>query len=408
MPTFAYKALDKQGQIVKGRYEVQNRSELDMRLHRRGLEALAVREVNSQSLLDNIGNWNLGKVTRTELIEFSNNMAVMHQAGVPVVESLKEIKEDQENKYFKRILDSIIERIQGGDNISEAMKQFPKCFPMIYTNIIEIGERSGRLDTVFYELARSYKRIDDLIKNARKAMIYPTFVISVLIGVAAFFVVKVFPIITGFLVEFDIEELPPLTIGFMWLSNFVKAHWFLIVAGALFFLLLIYTLRKIKTTRYYFDWLELNLPYVKSFFLLLRMSFFSRYLAMLQSAGVDIIKSLDLSIPSTNNLVMEKLLKRSRERIMGGASLSATLRESRLIPNMPVRMIAIGEAAGTLPEQLDFVANHYDEILERKIAFYLAIVEPLLILVLAAMVLSLIGALFQPLYGIFTEIFSMY
>lgn len=408
MLLFSYKAIDKKGKIVRGKRVANNEQELAERLSQSGFELLRAKEVHSRSFFDSLQNFQLGSVSRVELIEFSNNMGVMLKAGVPLVDALLELREDQGNRYFKNVLDSIIEQVEGGDRLNTAFKKHPRVFPEIYSNIIEIGENTGRLDSVFFDLARHYKRIDDLTKNVQKAMIYPITVLLVLVGVSVFFLVKLFPTMFAMLTAFNVKELPTMTTAFMRLSSFFQNNFLWILIGIFFFIIMIYILRKIRTTRYFFDWMELRLPYIRGFYLQLRMATFARYLSMLQSAGIDIIRSLDLATQSINNLILERLLKRSRKRILEGNTLSSTLRGGAIIPNMVVRMIGVGEAAGTLPQQLEFVANYYDEGLERKIAVALAVLEPLMILVLAAMVLSLIAAMFQPMYGIFTDIFKMY
>lgn len=408
MPQYHYKAIDNKGKIVRGKRVANSQQELAERLRFSGLELLKSRLVSSESIIDALQNFQLGSVSRIELIEFSNNMAVMLKAGVPLVDGLLELREDQGNRYFKNVLDSIVEQVEGGDRLNRALKKHPRVFPEIYANIVEIGENTGRLDSVFFDLARHYKRIDDLTKNVQKAMIYPITVLLILIAVSVFFLVKLFPTMFTMLTAFNVEDLPAMTTGFMWLSSFFQNNLLWILIGIFLFFTLIYVLRKIKTTRYFFDWLELRVPFVRGFYLQLRMATFARYLAMLQSAGIDIIRSMDLATQSVNNLILEGLLKHSRKRILEGNTLSATLRGGAIIPNMVVRMIGVGEAAGTLPEQLEFVANYYDEGLERKIVMALAIMEPLLILVLAVMVLSLIAAMFQPMYGIFTDIFKIY
>jgi type II secretory pathway component PulF len=408
MLLFNYKAIDNRGKIVRGKRAAANEQELAERLRQSGLEMLRAKQTSSSSLFDSLQNIQIGSVSRVELVEFSNNMGVMLKAGVPLVDALLELREDQGNRYFKNILYSIIEQVEGGDRLNTAFKKHTRVFPEIYANIIEIGENTGRLDSVFFDLARHYKRIDDLVKNVKKAMIYPITILLLLITVSVFFLVKLFPTMFTMLAAFNVKELPLLTTGFMRLSSFFQNNFLWIIIGTFFFFVLIYILRKIKTTRYFFDWMELRIPYVRGFYLQLRMATFARYLSMLQSAGIDIIRSMDLATQSINNLILERLLKQSRKRILEGNTLSATLRGGAIIPNMVVRMIGVGEAAGTLPEQLEFVANYYDEGLERKIAVALAVMEPLLIIILAGMVLSLIAAMFQPMYGIFTDIFKIY
>jgi type IV pilus assembly protein PilC len=408
MPQFSFKAADTRGKIVSGHRVANSQQELAVRLRRSGLELLTAKPVSSKRFLESFQGFQFGSVTRIELIEFSNSMGVMLKAGVPLVEALIELREDQSNRYFKNILDDIIEHIEGGGSLNSAFKKHKRAFPEIYANIVEIGENTGRLDSVFFDLAHHFKRIDDLTKNARKAMIYPTTVLLILIAVSVFFLVKVFPTMFNLLTAFKITELPLLTKMFLWLSTFLQNQLLWVFLGFVVFIVLIYMLRRIETSRYFFDWLEIRLPYIKGFFIQLRMATFARYLSMLQGAGVDIIRSMDLATQAINNLVIERILKHSRQRIMEGNTLSTTLRGGSLIPNMVVRMISVGESAGTLPEQLEYVANYYDEGLERKIAVALAVMEPLMILVLAAMALSLVVALFQPMYGIFTDVFKMY
>lgn len=408
MPQFRYKAIDTRGKIFSGRLVANNQQELVERLRRSGLELLKARSLSSKSGFESLATFQFGRVSRVELIEFSNNMGVMLRAGVSLVDALSELREDQGNRYFKNILDSTIQQLESGDPLNIALKKHPRVFSDIYCNIIKVGENTAKLDNVFLDLARHLKRIDSLVKNARKAMIYPVTVLVLLIGISVFFLVKLFPTMFGMLTAFDVKEIPPMTAGFLWLSNFFQDNLLWIFIGVVLFFLSIYVLRNFEPTRYYFDWLEIRLPYIKGFFLQLRMATFARYLSMLQVAGVDILTSMDLAIQSINNVVLERLLMHSRRRIEEGNSLSSTLRGGSIIPNMVVRMIGVGEASGTLPEQLEFVANYYDEGLERKIAVALAVMEPLMILILAAMALSLIIAMFQPMYEIISGGFQMY
>ncbi len=408
MAEYAFKAIDARGSIINGRRAANDEFELAAILRRSGLELLRARPVSSVRLFRSLQGVQFGRVSRMEVIEFSNNMGVMLKGGVPLAEALRELREDQGNRYFKSILDRVLVQIEGGAPLHAALQSHPRVFPAIYANIVEIGENTGRLDSVFFDLRKHFKRIEDLTKNARKAMIYPSAVLIILIAVSVFFLVQVFPTMFNMPTAFKVEKLPPMTSAFLWLSTLLQTHYLELSIGAVAFVVGIHILRRIKTTRYYFDWLELRLPYIRGFFLQLRMATFARYLAMLQSAGVDIVRSMELATQSTHNLVLERLLQHSRQRIMEGKALSETLRGGTLIPNMVVRMISVGETAGTLPEQLEFVADYYDEVLERRIAVALAVMEPLLILVLAGMTLSLIIALFQPMYGIFTDVFKMY
>ena len=409
MPEFVFKAINDKGEVTRGTRFAYDLYELQQRLSRGNLDLLTAREIRSKQIIKALQSITLGGVSRTNVIEFSNNMRVLLSAGVPLVEAMTELKDEEKRGPLKRILGNVIEDVQSGESLHQSMAKWPKCFPPLYANVIEIGENTGQLDAVFGELVTHFSRIEDLKKNARKALIYPSFVLLTLIAVAVVFLGKVFPVIEKMFEEFELTKLPAITELFLDLSNIIQSHWPYLILGTAAFIILIVILRSIKTTRYYFDWLEINLPFIKTFFRQLRMAFFSRYLATLQKAGVDILRSLELATQSINNLVLQKIMMNCRQDVLGGKQLSESLRmESKIIPNMVIRMISIGEMSGTLPEQLEFVAGFYDEALERRIAIFLALLEPILIIVLAGIGLALIMAILMPMYEFIGQIFSNY
>lgn len=408
MPDFAFKAINVEGHVIRGTRSAHDLFELELRLRRGGLDLLHAREIRSIQFAKILQSLTLGTVSRETVIEFSNNMRVLLSAGVPLVEAMGELKEE-ERGFFKRILETLIEDVQSGDSLHGAMAKWPKCFPPLYANVIEIGENTGQLDAVFGELVTHFKRIEDLKKNARKALIYPSFVFMTLILVAVVFLGKVFPVIQKMFEEFELTKLPDITEFFLSLSRVVQTQWVYLIAGTVGFVILIIVLRSITITRFYFDWLEINLPFIKTFFQQLRMAFFARYLATLQKAGVDILRSLELATRSINNLVLQKVMTKCRQDVLEGKQFSDALRSnSRMVPNMVIRMIAVGEMSGTLPEQLDFVAGYYDEALERRIAIFLALMEPILIVLLAGMGLALVMAILMPMYEFLGQIFKNY
>jgi type II secretory pathway component PulF len=404
MPDYNYKAADANGALVRGVRFAHDAQELAVQLRMAGLALLEYRITKTNRLLDLFDKIEeLGGFKRRELIEFSNNMGTMIRAGVPLVRGLDEIREDTENKFFKKILSEIIADIEAGDTLSEAMSKRPKVFPSLYVNVVEIGESTGRLDSVFFDLARHYKRIDDLIRNVRKAMIYPAFVIVALLVAAFVFLTVVFPPLFQLLVEFEVP-LPMITKVVMGVSNFIRTNLFLILGGIAVFIILFIVLRRNDKTKYYIDWGELNFPFLKKLFILLRISFFMRYLSMMLSAGMEILRSLELSILSINNLVIQKMLMAAREQVIEGEFLSDSLRRIRYIPHMVTRMIAIGEEAGNLPDQMEYVADHYNEELERRITAALALLEPILLVLLAALALALVLGVLLPLYNLVSEL----
>ncbi len=409
MPNFVFKAVDKEGEVTRGTRAANNIFDLQQRLQGSNLDLLTAKEIRSSNMIKALQAITLGGVKKSALIEFSNNMQVLLSAGVTLVEAMTELRDEERAGPLKRILSNVIEDVQSGESLHSAMSKWPKCFPPLYANVIEIGENTGQLDTVFGELVTHYARIEELKKNVRKAMIYPTFVLATLVLVAVIFLGKVFPVIEQMFEEFNLTKLPTITELFLELSNVIQAHGLYIIAGVAFFIIVIVILRSIKTTRYYFDWLDINTPFFRTFFRQMHMAFFARYLATLQKAGVDILRSLELATQSINNLVLQKIMINCSQDVQEGQHLSESLKtRNKIIPNMVIRMINIGELSGTLPEQLEFVAAYYDEALERRIAIFLALMEPILIVLLAGIGLALIMAILMPMYEFMGAIFSNY
>ncbi len=407
MPDFVYKAINDEGEVTRGTLFAHDIFDLQMRLSGSSLELLTAREIRSAQLFKALQALTFGGLSRPVLIEFSNNIRVLLSAGVPLVEAMTELKNEEKGGPLKRVLTSVIHDVQSGENLHGAMSKWPKCFPPLYVNVIEIGENTGQLDAVFGELVTHYSRIEDLKKNTRKALIYPAFVLFTLIVVSVIFLGKVFPVIEKMFAEFELTKLPAITEVFLDLSHIIESQGLYLLAGAIAVIILILTLRSIRTTRYYFDWLEVNLPFLKTFFRQLHMAFFARYLATLQKAGVDILRSLELATQSINNLALREVMVNCRQDVQEGKQLSEAFKlEKKIIPNMVIRMISIGELSGTLPEQLEFVAGYYDEVLERRIGIFLALMEPILIVVLAGIGLSLIMAILMPMYEFLGAIFT--
>jgi len=403
MPDYAYKAADESGTIINGVRFANSEKDLSFHLKEAGLYLLEFKEKRSRQVINFLEGIQIGRLKRRDLVEFSNNMGVMIKAGVPLMQALHELREDMENKFFKKVLGEMIESIQGGDSLHGAMSKHPRIFPELYVNVIQIGESSGSLDASFFDLSKHYKRIDDLIKNVRKALIYPAFVVVALLGASLVFLTLVFPPLFTLLLEFNVP-LPTVTRVVMAVSGALQSYWLLMLTLFIGFIILFFVLRRYKKTRYYIDWCELNMPFVKKLFIQMRMAFFMRYLAMLVAAGMDIIRSLELAVRSVNNLVIQEFLAACRQRVIEGDLFSDSLRKVRFIPNMVPRMVGIGEESGNLPERMEYIADYYNEELERKITIALALLEPILIFLMAAMALALIMGVLLPLYDLVSQL----
>jgi type IV pilus assembly protein PilC len=399
MPDYTYKATDTSGSVTKGVRFAPGHRELAAVLEQNDLLLLEARERTGTGFLERLAEIQIGGVSRMELVEFSRNMAVMLRAGINIINAFEELRQDLDSRYFRKIIGQMSDDIQAGDTLQDTMKKHPKVFPDLYVNAVAVGETAGNLDTIFMDLARHYKRIDDLVRNVRKAMIYPAFVLVALVIASFVFLTIVFPPLFQLLVEFEVE-LPTVTIVVMAVSKFLQNQWplILLILGILTALYLV--ARRYPASRYYLDWIELNIPYLRSLMIQLRMAFFMRYMAMLLSAGVYILQGIELATRSVNNLVIQRFMDTVRSKVTEGAFFSDSLRGSRYVPNMVVRMISIGEQSGNLSDQMEMVADQYNEELERRIASALAMLEPILLILLAGLALALVMGVLLPLYGL--------
>ncbi|KPJ97646.1 MAG: hypothetical protein AMJ60_10680 [Desulfobacterales bacterium SG8_35] len=402
MPDFSYKATDASGLIIRGVRSASSDAELAAHLHQAGLHLLEYRQTRFKALHSLGEVLKLGTVSRRDLIDFSNNMGVMLRAGVSLIQSLSELHEDADNRYFKKVIKALIDNITAGDSLNEAMSRESRTFPEIYVNVIAIGEETGRLDNVFFNLARHYKRIDDLVLQTRRAFIYPAFVILALLLVSYVYLFIVFPMLFSLLKQFEVKL--PLITEILWsVSNFFQAWWPYILGTILILILLFLLSRKLKVFRLWFDWCELYLPGMKKVFIQLRMAFFMRYMAILMGAGVNILRAMELAIKSVNNIILKRILESCLYEVTGGTVLSQAFRSKKIIPNMVTRMIVVGEETGNISQQMEYVANQYEEDLTRRISWALAFMEPALIILLAVLALVLIMGILLPVYDLVTE-----
>ena len=403
MPQYSYRASDQKGKIRIGTVFAYNDDDLREKLRQNNLYFLEIIEGKQYAVLEALQASQPGGLSRKQLVEFSNNIGIMLNAGVPLITALEELREDADNKYIQKMLGEITESIQGGDSLNAAIAKRAKDFPELYVSLIKIGEETGRLSDIFFNCAKHYKRIDDLIKSTRKAMLYPAFVLVALVLAAFVFLALVFPPLFDLLFDLGVE-LPLITRIVMAISSGLKNHWFLITVGITLFIILIIALRRHKPTRYWFDWAEINIPVLKPLMIQLRMTFFLRYLALLLNAGVDILKGLELATASTNNLVVEEKMAEVKQKVIEGEQFSRSLKQVDFIPNTVVRMVSVGETSGTLSEQMDYLADVYNEELERRIDGAIAMLEPALIFVMAGLALALVMAVLLPLYNMVSTI----
>jgi type IV pilus assembly protein PilC len=395
MAKFEYKAIDTKGQSKNGKIEAANESAARSSLVRLGLKPLIVKEVGKEpfdimSLL-NKG----GKVKTKDLVIFTRQLATMINAGVPLVRSLATLQGQTENPTFKKQLVSISKDVESGLAFADSLEKFPNTFNPTYINMIRAGEAGGILDEILNKLAQQQEKDAAIKGKFKSAMTYPAVLIGITMLVFIALMTFVVPKIGTIIADLSEGELPPLTKAMLGISDIMINFWYIhisvIVLGGIFLTKYIKTpkgrLRK--------DILLLKMPGIKSLVTKMAVARFSRIFASLMSAGVSVIDSIEITARAIGNKVFEKELMEAAKAVANGEQLSVPLTKSKVFPPIVSQMMSIGEETGQTDTVLIKVAEFYEEEVDAAVDGLSSILEPILIVVMGAMVgviaISVIG-----------------
>lgn len=398
MPYFQYKARDGRGKEVRGVIIAENESALSLTLERMNLYLVSAREVKKEKeSLRPVG------VKRRELITFTIHLATSLEAGIAIITAIRDFADSTENMKFKEVLNDIVKQLEGGAFLSDAMSKYPRVFSELYVNILRAGEATGNVDMVLRDLVKFLEWQEELATQVKQASIYPAFVISLIIGVItimmAFTLPKFFPILKSFNVE-----LPLPTKIIMAISNFFIKFWWAIFGLIIGFVILYILTNKTYEGKRFWDKVKLGLPIFGSLNKKIALSRFSHYLSILYKAGIGIVQALYIVEKIVGNTIIADEIKRVREGIVRGESLSEGLKKSKYFPSLVNRMIEVGEDTGKLDESLNKVSEYYDREVPAAIRRFFAILEPAMIVLLGGMVLFMALSIFLPMYKLTSTI----
>lgn len=399
MPTYVFKGRNKINEVVVGERVADNREALRQTLRREQVTITSVKEKGREIGIPKIGGRK--KVKSKDLSIFTRQFSVMIDAGLPLVQCLDILGQQQENKYFQGILMQIRQDVEEGSTLAAAMARHPKVFDHLYTNMVDAGETGGILDLILQRLSTFIEKIVKLKRDVVSAMIYPAAVIGIAIIAIAVIMIVVIPqfqnIFLGLLGPGEQLPLPTrIVVGF---SNFL-AGW-----GGLG--ILISVIGTVVGLKYYYktpgghrniDMLLLKLPLLGDIFRKITVARFSRTLSTLLSSGVPILQSLDITARTAGNIVIESAILKVREGVERGESFVDPLRATGVFPHMVAQMIGIGEQTGALDAMLGKIADFYEQEVDAAIANLLTLMEPILIGFLGVTIGSIVIAMYLPLF----------
>ncbi len=396
MPQFIYRAMDANGSIVPGNMDAHNVPDLELRLQRMALDLIDYRETRRRKL--RIGSQ---RITRRDLINFCFHLEQMSSAGVPMLDGLRDLRDGADNLRLREIITDLVEKIEGGLQLSSALAAYPEVFDQSFTSLVRAGEQSGKVNEVFRDLAENLKWQDELAAQARKAITYPAFVLVIVGGVMFFLMIYLVPQLTAFIKNMG-QQLPLHTRVLIALSDIFIHYWYLLLAAPVAaWQLLRWQLRRDERSAFAFDRLMLRaVPVLHK----LIMARFATYFALMYAAGIPVLECIRLSEGIAGNRVVAAAMRRARELISEGHTVAAAFKQVGLFPPLVVRMLRVGESTGALDATLRNVAYFYNREVRERIERMQSMIEPamtvILGIVLGWIMLSVLGPIYDTISSI--------
>jgi type IV pilus assembly protein PilC len=342
---------------------------------------------------------NAAPVTIQDVAIFSRQFSTMINAGLPVLQCLAIIAEQQQNPTFRKIINGLKDDIGSGGNLSDSMAKHPDVFSELYVNMVRSGELGGVLDVILDRLSVYMEKAEALRRKIKSAMMYPTIVISVAVLVVVFLMVKVIPTFEEVFASFG-KKLPALTEGMVQVSRFLQ-HWWYFMAG---FVFAAYTGLKMfaKTPKgaYILDGLILKLPVVGPLQQKSAVAKFARTLGTLLKSGVPILEALETVAKTAGNKRVEEVINNARISIREGQGMTEPLKKGGIFPPMVIQMVSVGEETGKIDDMLTRAANFYEEEVDTAVEGLSAAMEPLIIVFLGVTLGTIIVAMFLPMFDL--------
>ena len=399
MPTYVFKGRNRLNEIVVGERVADNRDALRQILRREQVTLTSVKEKGREIGIPKLGGRK--KVKSKDLSIFTRQFSVMIDAGLPLVQCLEILAQQQENKYFQQILLQVRQDVEEGSTLSAAMARHPRVFDQLYSNMVEAGETGGILDLILQRLSTFIEKIVKLKRDVISALIYPVAVILLAICAIAVIMVVVIPqfqnIFLGLLGPG--EQLPLPTRIVVGISNFL-AGWggLAILVGVIATAVGIRFYYRTPGGRKIIDRILLKLPVFGKILQKIAVARFSRTLSTLLSSGVPILQSLDITARTAGNIVIEEAILSVRSGVERGENFVDPLKATEVFPNMVAQMVGIGEQTGALDAMLGKIADFYEQEVDAAIANLLTLMEPVLIGFLGVTIGSIVIAMYLPLF----------
>ncbi len=398
MALYSYKAIDSNGKSAKGMQDAANLIDLEMRLKRGGLDLISGKEEASHAA------FGASKIKRVHLITFFFNLGQLSRAGVPLLECLADLRDTMEEPTFREIIASMVESIENGKKLSQAMAENPNAFDKITVNLTKAGEDSGRLVEVFEHLTESIKWQDEMASQTKNMMIYPLFVGTIVLGITAFLMIYLVPQLVGFIKGMG-QEIPIQTRLLLATSSVFVNYWYVIlVTPPILFGAYIAALKINPRLQYHVDNLKLNIWPTGPILRKIILARFANTFAMMYSSGITILDCIANSRDLVDNQVIAESLQNVMSEIEAGKNLTQSFQQAGIFPPLVVRMLKVGESTGQLDQALLNVSYFYDRDVKDSIKKVQVMIEPTMTIILGALLGWVMLSVLSPIYDIIGKV----
>ena len=402
METYSYKAVSADGKDKKGTLQAETREEALRKVKDMGMIPVSVEAQNALNKDIELPFMTAKKVSSRDMSVFCRQFASILKAGVSIINALEMMESQTENKDLKKSIGKVRGSVEKGETLSDAMRT-ESLFPSILVDMVRAGEASGSLETSLSRMAVQFEKDAKTKGMIKKAMIYPMVLLCVAIGVLVVMVVYVIPKFVSMFEDLG-SDLPFMTKMMLNLSDFVINYWYIIIIAIAAIVILYKSYKKTDGGKHLIDGIKLKIPVFGELAKKTACARFARTMSTLLQAGMPMIEALDIVASTMDNVLYKDALQKVKNGVSLGMPLSEQLRKTNLFPPMILHMTGIGEETGNLEEMLTNTAVYYEEEVELATQSITALMEPLIILVMAAIVIVLVLSIYQPMIQLYNTL----
>ncbi|MDP1566764.1 MAG: type II secretion system F family protein [Polaromonas sp.] len=398
MLEFSYRAVTAEGRTISGRQSATSESDLEARLGRMQLELLQAKPVRTSSMFAR------KKLESKELINIFIHMQTLSHAGVPLFESLVDLRDSADTPSVRRFISDLVDRIEGGASLSDALEQSPAGIDKVNISLIRTGEATGKLPEVLAELVESLKWSDEIAVQTKKLLMYPVFAGTIVLGAVGFLMIYLVPQLIGFIKNLG-GVVPIQTRALVAFSNFLVGYWYTIPLGvAVVAAAWITAVRRSPAARLWIDDWKLRFPLFGPILKKIIMARFARSFGLMYRSGVSVLDAMGYCESLSTNVAYRKAINSAARSISQGQKVSDAFAATTLFPALVVRMIRVGETTGGLDKALDNVSYFYTREVNDSIEKLQGLIQPVLTLFLGGMIAWIMSSVMLPIYDLISKV----